>query len=184
MSSYVALLRAINLAGHNKIAMADLRTALTELGFTDVQTVLQSGNVAFRGPARATTRLEAQLEAETTTRFGLEVDFMVRTGDELAQVVADNPFAKEAKRDPAHLLVLFLKGAIDAARVKALQSAIVGREVVRGDGRHVYAVYPDGIGRSKLTTMMIEKKLGVRATGRNWNTVLKLKELACSPAAR
>ena len=89
-------------------------------------------------------------------------------------MVAGNPFPEEAERDPSHLLVIFLKEAPDRKDVMALQSAIKGREVVRAKGRHAYVVYPDGIGRSRLTSALIEKKLATRGTGRNWNTVLKL----------
>ena len=92
--------------------------------------------------------------------------------------MAGNPFPGEAERDPGHLVVMILKGETDAGKVAALQEAIKGREVVRGKGRHVYIVYPDGIGRSRLTNALIEKKLGRSGTGRNWNTVLKLGDLA------
>jgi uncharacterized protein (DUF1697 family) len=179
MAVYVALLRAINLAGHNKVGMKALRDMLTALGFVEPTTLLQSGNAVFRGPARSTARLESQLEAEARTCLGLDIDFMLRTSDEWQELIARNPFPTEAKRDPGHLLVLFLKDTIDAKRAAALEAAIVGRERIRAHGKQVYAVYPDGVGRSKLTNAVIEKHLGVRATGRNWNTVLKLKELAC-----
>ena len=91
--------------------------------------------------------------------------------------MARNPFAAEAKRDPGHLLVMFLKLAPEIKNVEALQAAIVGPEIVRADGAQLYAVYPDGVGRSRLTHGLIEKKLGTRGTGRNWNTVLKLRDL-------
>ena len=87
------------------------------------------------------------------------------------------PFPKEAKDDPSHLLAVVLKDAVTPANVTALQKAIIGREVVRGTGRCVYIVYPDGIGNSKLTAAIIEKRLGTRGTARNWNTVLKLGQL-------
>ena len=92
-------------------------------------------------------------------------------------VVADNPFPNEAKNDPGHLLVVVLKDAPDRAAVAALQKAIKGREVVKAKGRQAYIVYPDGVGHSKLTMTLIEKTLGTRGTGRNWNTVLKLRAL-------
>lgn len=94
--------------------------------------------------------------------------------------MARNPFPEEAERDPGHLVVMILKGAPAAHEVKALQDAIRGRELVRADGRAAYVVYPDGIGRSRLTTALLEKKLGTRGTGRNWNTVLKLAALTRS----
>jgi uncharacterized protein (DUF1697 family) len=97
--------------------------------------------------------------------------------DDWKAVIAGNPFSEEAARDPGHLLVVALKDAPDRAAAAALRNAITGREVVRVRGRHAYIVYPDGIGRSRLTTVVIEKKLGTRGTGRNWNTVLKLGAL-------
>ena len=103
--------------------------------------------------------------------------FFVRTAEEWKEVIADNPFPKEAQRDPGHLVALFLKGTADTEHVKALQVAIKGREIVRGEGRQAYIFYPDGIGRSRLTPTLIEKKLATRATGRNWNTVLKIGAL-------
>lgn len=177
MTTHLALLRAINLAGHKPVAMADLRDFLTRLGFTDAQSLLQSGNLVFRGGSRTGARLEGFLEAEVTKRLGLETDFFVRTALEWRAVVSSNPFRAEADRDPGRLLVVVLKDAPAAADVRALQTAVTGREVVRVRGAHAYIVYPDGVGRSRLTHALIEKKLGTRGTGRNWNTVLKLAAL-------
>jgi uncharacterized protein (DUF1697 family) len=174
----VALLRAVNLPAHGKITMSDLRALMADLGLKDGQTLLQSGNMVFRGGARADAALERLLETETKKRFGLQTEFFVRGAAEWNELIAANPFPKEARADPSHLVVIFLKESVKAAAVAALQAAIVGREVVRGEGRQVYITYPDGIGRSKLTIALIEKKLGTRGTGRNWNTVLKLQALA------
>ena len=172
------MLRGINLAGHKQVAMADLRDLLTGLGFTDARSLLQSGNLVFRGGNRTGARLERLLEAEAKKRLALETDFFVRTAQEWKAIVSRNPFRAEAERDPGHLLVLFLKDTPGAQDVQALEAAITGREVVRADGAHAYIVYPDGIGRSRLTHALIERKLGTRGTGRNWNTVLKLAALA------
>ena len=182
MTIYVALLRGINVGGHKQVAMADLRTFLTDLGFVDPRSLLQSGNLVFRGAARTGARLERLLEAEAATRLGLRTDFMVRTAEEWRDVVARNPFHEAAERDPSHLVVMFLKAAPKPQVVKALQAAITGPEVVRVRGRHAYITYPASIGRSRLTTAVIESKLGTRGTGRNWNTVLKLMALASGPA--
>lgn len=178
MSTHLALLRAINLPAHNKVAMSDLRDLLAQLGFGAPRSLLQSGNLVFQSPTRTGPRLERFLEVEAQKRLDLHTDFMVRTAGEWDTVVAHNPFPDEAKRDPAHLLVMFLKDAPDAQAVKLLSAAITGREIVRADGKHAYIVYPDGVGRSRLTTAIIEKRLGTRGTGRNWNTVLKLGALA------
>ncbi len=182
----VALLRAVNLGPHGKIAMTDLRALITDLGLEDGKTLLQSGNLVFRGGARTGAALERQLEAETKKRFGLATDFFVRSAAEWSAVVGANPFRVEARRDPSHLVTIFLKDAIKPAAVAALQAAIAGREIARCEGkdiREVYLYYPDGIGRSKLTATLIEKKLGTSGTGRNWNTVLKVQALAGVDAA-
>lgn len=178
MTTHIALLRGINVGGNKKVAMADLRDLLTELGFADPRSLLQSGNLVFRSDALEGAGLERLLDAETEKRLGLKTEFFVRTAKEWKGVVASNPFPDEAESDPSHLVVMFLKDAPDAESVGALQAAITGREIVRAVGRQAYIVYPDGIGDSRLTNAVIEKKLGTRGTGRNWNTVMKLDALA------
>jgi uncharacterized protein (DUF1697 family) len=178
MTTYIGLLRAINLAGLNQVAMADLRALVTGLGFADVKTLLQSGNVIFRTGSRAAAGLERALEKALHADLGVQTDFFVRSASEWEALVDANPFRREAQRDPGRLIALVLRDAPDQSRVRDLQKAIVGREVVRAGGRHAYIVYPDGQGRSRLTVALIEKKLGTRGTARNWNTVLKLRALA------
>ena len=142
MTTYIGLLRAINLAGRNRVGMADLRDMLSALGFDEPRSLLQSGNVLFRCRPRAAAPLERLLEAELRTRLKVETDFMVRTAEEWHAIVERNPFPKEAVRDPGHLLMFSLKDAPDAASVKALQAAIKGPEIVRADGREAYISYP------------------------------------------
>ena len=170
--TYIALLRGINVGGNKMVSMAELKTALTALGFTDVSTLLQSGNAVFCCKAAKPAALEAMLEKELAKRLGVTADIHVRTAEEWAAVVAANPFEKEAKTDPGHLLVTFFKAPLDAAKVKALQAAITGPERVRADGRHLYMTFPDGVGNSKAS-ILAGKMLGP-GTARNWNTVLKL----------
>jgi uncharacterized protein (DUF1697 family) len=177
MPAYVALLRAVNLPSHNKVGMADLRGVAEGLGFEDVRTLLASGNLVFRGDAGATAKLEAALRAEAKKRLGLDTDFFVRTAKEWDGIIAENAFPDYARLDPGHLVVLVLQGKPGPKAQAALRDAIVGREEVRVAGRHAYITYPDGIGTSKLTTALIDRKLGTRGTARNWNTVLKLAAL-------
>lgn len=174
---HIGLLRAVNLAGLNKISMSDLRDLLVMLGLRDARTLLQSGNVVFRADIAA-AKLEGLLQDAAAKRLGLTTDFFVRTAKEWKGIVAANPFPDEARRDPGRLIVVVLKDAPEAEAVTALQNAIKGREVVRAKGRQAYITYPDGMGRSRLTTALIERKLGTRGTARNWNTVLKLAALA------
>ena len=167
----IALLRAINVAGNKMVAMSDLRDFVSKLGFANVRSLLQSGNLVFDSKKSA-PEVEKLLEKESAKRIGLETVFFVRTADEWDAIVEKNPFRKEAKEDPGRLVVLFLKDSRDGA---TLQKAIKGREVARGEGKQVYVYYPDGQGRSKLTNALIERTLDTRATARNWNTVLKLQ---------
>ena len=156
--------------------MGDLREFLTELGFTRVQTLLQSGNVVFEAGERSPQELEIFLAEETEQRFALTTEFVVRSPEDIAAVIARNPFPDEAIQDPGHLLVLFMKKEPLEKDIEALQASIVGREVVHADGKHVYAIFPDGIGDSKLISQL-DRKLGKTWTGRNWNTVSKLAEM-------
>jgi uncharacterized protein (DUF1697 family) len=174
MSMHVALLRGINVGGRNLVAMSELRDLLGSLGLSGVRSLLQSGNLVFHGGRRSGTALERLLEAETKKRLGVTADYLVRSSSEWQAIIERNPFRTQAERDPSHLVVMFLKSAPTSNGVKALEAAVKGPETIRADGRQLYIVYPIGIGRSKLTGVVIERTLGTRGTGRNWNTVLKL----------
>jgi uncharacterized protein (DUF1697 family) len=157
--------------------MTNLRNFLIDLGFENVRSVLQSGNLVFGSRSRTGAELERHLETEASKRIALDVDFFVRTAEEWKSIIRQNPFRKEAERDPGHLIVLFLKNAPAAKDVALLQGDVVGAEVVKAKGKQAYIFFPDGQGRSKLTTAIIEKRIG-RGTGRNWNTVMKLDVIA------
>lgn len=173
----VALLRAINVGGQGKVAMAELRAMLESIGLTDVRSLLQTGNIVFRGGQADAARLERTLAAEASARLGLRTEFFVRTAAEWRAIIAANPFREEAARDPARLIAMFLSRAPSTSEVSELHAAIVGREVVHVDGRQAYLVYPEGMGRSRLTTALIERTLRARGTARNWNTVRKLEAM-------
>ena len=175
--TYIALLRGINVGGNKMVSMADLKKALSALGFTDVSTLLQSGNAVFCGKAMKPAALEALLEKELFKRLKVTCDVHVRTADEWSAIIAANPFEKEAKEDPGHLLVTIYRQPLDPTRVSDLQAAITGQERLRADGRHLYMTCPDGIGNSKAS-ILAGKILGA-GTARNWNTVLKLGARAC-----
>lgn len=178
MTAHIALLRAVNLAGHNRVAMAELRAGLERHGFQGVQTLLQSGNVVFGAGRMRGAALERRLEDAARSALGLRAPFVVRTSGEWDALVAANPFPREATHDPGHLLLFCLKQAPPADAEDRLRAAVKGRERLRVDGRQAYLVYPDGVGRSTLTTAVIERWLGGPGTARNWNTVLKLQALA------
>lgn len=177
MSVQVALLRGINVGGHNPVAMPDLCEVCQNLGLSGVKSVLQSGNLVFTVDRVAGAELERLLEKETAKRLGVSVDYIIRSAAEWQEIAACNPFPKEAKDDPSHLVVMFLKTTPQVKKMDALRASIKGPELLVGEGKQLYIVYPAGIGRSKLTGTVIEQKLGSRGTARNWNTVQKLLAL-------
>ena len=174
MSLQIALLRAVNVGGTAILPMADLRAAVEKAGFSQVRTLLQSGNLVFDAGALTPAASEKKLEAMCAKTFGLKNEIHVRTLKDFEAIIAANPFAKEAKADPGHVHVLFMREAPPAAGYVALAAAIKGREIVRAGGRHAYMLNPDGMGQSKLTPAVIARHLGMPGTARNWNTIQKL----------
>ncbi|MBA2521007.1 MAG: DUF1697 domain-containing protein [Chloroflexia bacterium] len=177
MSVQVALLRAINVGGTTKLAMADLRQMLSTIGFEHPRTLLQTGNIVLVSDALTGRELEHMLETEVERRLGLRTDIMVRSAPEWGRLVANNPFPDAAADDPARVVAMFLKDAPGPGAVDRLREAIRGPETIAAVDRELFVIYRDGIGRSKLTTKVIESTLRTRGTGRNWNTVLKLATL-------
>jgi uncharacterized protein (DUF1697 family) len=174
---YVLLLRGINLGATRRVSMPDLRAALEDLGYEDVTTLLQSGNVVLTAP-RGAAKLGAAVERAVEERCGVPgVPVVVRTRDELADVIAGNPLP-DGERDPKRFQVSFCSAAPKPAAVRAIEALDLGAEQVAFRGREVYAFHANGIQRSPLARALTDEKLGVTATARNWNTVTKLLELA------
>lgn len=174
MPVYIALIRGINVGGHKKLKMADVKAAFEALGLDNVRTHLQSGNVVFRSSRSDRAKLAKALEGV----LGVEARIILRTADELRSVIAANPLPEDAKRNPSGFVVAFLADKPTAASMQALRDANQGPETMQLHGAELYIHYGDGMGRSKLTNALIERKLGVAGTARNWNTVTKLLELA------
>jgi uncharacterized protein (DUF1697 family) len=174
-TTYAALLRGINLGSHKRIAMADLRTLVEGLGCADVQTYVQSGNVVFRsnlGAADAARAIEREIQKE----LGHETTVVIRTERQLRDLVANNPFARSKIRSNT-LYVTFLAEKPDRTRVRKLVDDSFGPERFEIAGEDVYLYFPNGYGRVKLNNAMLERRLGVAATTRNWRTVTALAEL-------
>jgi uncharacterized protein (DUF1697 family) len=178
MDVRIALLRGVNLGAAKRVAMADLRQVFESLGHTGVCTLLQSGNLVFGSGPEREEALEAEAERALLDQLGLRTEVFVRGVGAWREMIEANPFIAEAERDPAHLVVVVLRRAPAEAAQEALEAAISGRERARIVGRTAYIVYPDGIGDSRFTGGILDRALGVRGTGRNWNTVLKLANLA------
>jgi uncharacterized protein (DUF1697 family) len=176
--SRAILLRGVNVGGNTRVPMPKLRAFLEMVGLADVRTFLNSGNAVARGGPADALALERRLERDAERHLGVRVDFHVRSRSELQSIVDANPFPRAAKEASGRLLVFFLRDAIEPSNVLALRGGIKGRETCECVDRHLYVVYPDGMGRSKLSSSVVERVLGARGTARNWNTVLKLAALA------
>ncbi len=179
LQRYAALLRGINLGSRNKVVMGDLRELVESLGYEDVSTYVQSGNVVFSSSLTSPARIEKSIEDGIRRRLGLEVATLVRSARDLETIVGKNPFirARGGTRDPATLHVTFLSGAPSLSKAEELRSKHPGPDDLAFSGREVYLCCPNGYGRSKLGNSFFEKELGVDATTRNWRTVTKLLEL-------
>ena len=172
MPVIVSMLRGVNLGPHRRIKMDDLRAVYESLGLRDVTTCVQSGNVVFRTPrAIPAARLEAAIEK----RFGFQSSVILRTPDEMRDVIARNPFPGV---EGAKLHVWFLRddpGEAARAKVRALDTP---PEKLHVAGRELYIYFPNGAGTSKLSIPLIDRTLKMSGTSRNWNSVLKLLEMA------
>ena len=177
MATYAALLRAVNLGARNRVAMVDLRALVEGLGGKDVRSYVQSGNVVF-GHRSSAARLETALEQAIEREFGLQITVVVRSAAQLARVVRANPF------DPADPYVSFLASAPKRAAVRELVEADHGPDRIAVKGKEVYLHLPGGYGQSRLNNAFLERRLGVRATLRNWRTVTAVAELAARSSTR
>ena len=178
MAAIISLLRGVNLGGHHKIKMDELRTLYVSLGLRDVQTYINSGNVIFRSQARGLDPLRKRIEKGIEQRFGFHAAVVMRTCSELRETIARGPFAARTGFEPSKHLVVFLAGDPSPdARNKAL-GIEADPEEMRISGRELHIYFPNGMGRSKLSVARLEKALETSGTGRNWNTVMKLLELA------
>jgi uncharacterized protein (DUF1697 family) len=176
MTRYVALLRGINIGSSNRIAMAELRELLTGAGFEDVRTYLQSGNVVLSSTARADALAE-RCEALVAERFGLDIRVVVRTRDELADIIRRDPLGDVAG-NPKRYQVSFLARELEPEVAARIAAAAVAPEQVVISGGEIYAWHPDGVARSKLWGLLAGRTLGVAATARNWTTVTSVLALA------
>jgi uncharacterized protein (DUF1697 family) len=172
MGRMVALLRAVNVGGR-KVPMAELRALCAELGWADVATYIQSGNVVFTATGRPAS-LEVELEKAILERFGLDVPVVVRTAAEWAAYPPANPYSKEP---PNRVMLLVSKAQPAEGAEGVIQNRAVAGEQVRRAGDSLWFHYPEGAGTSKLTPALIDRAVGSPATARNFNTVVKLREM-------
>ena len=178
MPVVIAMLRGVNVGGHNKIRMEALRALCTKLKLRDACTYVQSGNVIFRTDQRDLASLAKRLQNAIERDFGFRPDIVLRTSAELRDVIARNPFANRRDIEPNKLLVTFLASDPGPeARDKATKIKTEPEEL-RMERREVYIYFPNGMARPKMSWPAIERALQTSGTGRNWNSVTKMLGIA------
>jgi uncharacterized protein (DUF1697 family) len=178
MPAIISMLRGVNVGGHNKIKMDTLRSLYASLKLRDPQTYVQSGNVIFQTEEKDPDLLAERIESAIRKKFGFRRGVILRTANDLRTVIAENPFAKRSGIDPAKLLIVFLAADPPKDALQVILQKNPSPEEVHIHGRELYIHFPNGIARSKLTTALLDKALKTPGTGRNWNTVTKLLEMA------
>ena len=178
MAVVICMLRGVNLGPHKRMKMEDLRALCVSLKLHKPQTHVQSGNVLFHTDERDLKKLAARLEVAIEKRFGFSSDVILRTTAELRSAAAKNPFAKRKGIEAKKLLVTFLAKEPSATACTELRALDCEPEELHVIGKELYAYFPNGMGRPKLTWPKIERIIGISGTGRNWNSVTKMLELA------
>ena len=177
MPTFVSVFRGINVGGNRIVPMSELKSLHEALGLRDVVTYIQSGNVVFTSDDTDPAQLARQIEEGSAQKFGFHSQVMVRTSAELEEIIANNPFQNQPEKEPKWIAVLFLTTRPESTALEDLQKTYTGPEEIYLIGQELYVYYPDGVGRSKLTLTLIEKKLKTVGTGRNWNTILQLQKM-------
>lgn len=178
MAVLISMLRGVNVGGHNKIKMDALRTLYASLKLRDPQTHIQSGNVIFRTEERNLVLLAKRIESGIARSFGFRPSVIVRTTSEMRDVIARNPFATRRGIDPSRLVITFLASDPDPDARDTVRRIKADPEELRIHGRELYIYFPNGMARPKISWAALEKMLKTPGTGRNWNTVSKLFEIA------
>ncbi|MCU1292301.1 MAG: hypothetical protein JWP08_1151 [Bryobacterales bacterium] len=178
MPAFISLLRGINVGGHHQLKMDALRDLYRSLGFKGVQSYVQSGNVLFWSKEEDVAALAARVKHAIEKTAGFGPDIILRTCGEMETVVAGNPFAGREEISPSKLLVTFFEREPSPEAKAKVNEMSVSPEEFKVLGRELYVYFPEGVGRSKFPAVSIGRTLNVSGTARNWNTVLKLLEMA------
>jgi len=176
---YISILRGINVSGQKKIKMLELKLLYESLGFTNVVTYIQSGNVIFEARGKNKSDLKTIIEEAIEKKYKFYVPVEIRTNREMESIIKNCPFgAVDLEVDGTKVLVTFLGAKPDNVNVATVLSYVVSPEKLIVKGKEVYLYCPNGYGKSKLSNTFLENKLGVEATTRNWKSVHKLYELS------
>ncbi len=179
MTRYIAILRGINVGGNRKILMADLRKLVEKLGFSNVQTYIQSGNVIFDGvEVDSNLQIGDTIQQAILETYGFDVPVIVRTAGEMSNSIANNPFLSEINPDLEKLFITFMKDEASIENIEKIITLEFKPDLFRIIGKDVFGYCENGFGRTKITNDFFEKKLKVQTKTRNWKTVMKLNEMS------
>lgn len=178
MQTYICLLRGINVSGQKKIKMIALKASFEALGFLDVVTYIQSGNIVFKYDAVDKKTIQDKIHQMLLKEFGFEVTVIIRTPEELQYVITNNPFEKDLTKDPKKFYVVFLQEVPSKENIEILASYNYSPEAYVLDDKLIFYYAANGAGNAKMSNNFFENKLKVRASSRNWRTVNKLVELS------
>ncbi len=174
MPVIISLLRGINVGGHKKIKMAQLRELYESLGLRSTRTILQSGNAVFVTKDQDLAAIGAKIKKGILDTFRIEEKVILRTAQEFRAIFQHRPFSEAELGQASKLAIVYLAQLPAADALANLKTYIPGPEVIRTHGKELFITYPDGMARSKLTNQFIERRLGIAATARNWNTSQKI----------
>jgi uncharacterized protein (DUF1697 family) len=177
MPIYISLLRGINVGGHKRIKMDQLRKSFEALGFEQVKTYIQSGNVVFKAGKSSPAALSKKIEERIVKDFGFSASVITRTADEISQMITKNPFLKQRGIDPARLHVMFLSEPPAPAALKKLAEVTVAPDQCHCSAQEIYFYLPNGVSKSVLWNSPVDRILAVVTTTRNWKAVNSLHQM-------
>ena len=178
MQTYISFLRSVNITGHNLIKMTELSELIKKMGFRDVKTYIQSGNIIFSDPDNSTSsELSGNIEKAILGRFSLKIHVMTRTTRELDELFSNNPYLKEPNFDSSKSAVLFLHEKPTNTQIQKVKDISYPPDRFQIIGKEIFIYCPNGFGRTKIYTNFFEKKMGVIGTARNWKTVTTVLNL-------
>ena len=179
MTNYIALLRGINVSGHHKIKMADLKLLCLDLNFQNIRTYIQSGNVLFQSEEKSNTKIAVTISEAIKNKYGYDIKVIVITKKDIKTVFSSNPFMENSTPDITKLCVTFLSNNPNSDGLDQLKDiANKSDDEFKINGKFVYLHCPSSFAKTKLTNNLFERKLKVDATSRNWKTITKLMELS------
>jgi uncharacterized protein (DUF1697 family) len=178
MKTYISILRGINVSGHKIIKMDALKNMCINLGFNNVQTYIQSGNIVYKFRQTETNNLNKMISETILNTFGFEVPVVTKSAEQLQEIIKNNPFTKDTHFDPAFFHITFLSDSPDSSKIQLLDQAELKNDKFALIDKAIYLYCPNSYSSSKLSNCFIENKLKVTATTRNWKTVNELMNLA------